>query len=379
MISRLLHSYSKSPDWLHFEDRETICTYQGRYAIGLICKLLNIGSGDEVLMPAYNCGAEVDPFIWAKAKVIFYRIDVKALIDTEDIIRRATPATRIIYVTHFFGWPQEISELAKWCRKKGIFLVEDCAQSLFSKGPNNTIGRIGDAAIFSFVKSLPVPDGGALVFKKNLWNVSRRFRQPRSRNTLHNSLPLLKKWFMKKNKYWQHYDFTRKLLTQSWFKKTKVQRREHRPEMLQSNCFDEQRIDWSMSRLSKGALNITNPSKIIEKRRRNYKYLQNALLNVPTFNPLFDVLPDNVCPLSFPFLVKDRNRWYKELCEKGILVLGWPGYYPGFDWNEFPEACNLKDNLLTLPVHQDLEIHHMEYITGCVKQIAGEIYKSNPC
>lgn len=379
IISGLLHSYSKSPDWLHFEDRDTICTYQGRYAIGLICQLLHIGSGDEVLMPAYNCGAEVDPFVWAGAKVIFYRIDDKALIDTDDIIRRVTPATRIIYVTHFFGWPQGINELAKWCKEKGILLVEDCSQSLFSKGSINTIGRIGDAAIYSFVKSLPVPDGGALVFKKNLGNVSRNFRQPRSGDTFRNSLPLLKKWFMQKNKYWQRYEFTRNLLNKSWLKKTKDQRSEHRPEMLKSNCFDEQKIDWSMSLLSKGVLTTANPNKIIDKRRRNYKRLHNALFNIPAFSPLFDELPDNVCPLSFPFLVKDRNRWYKTLSDKGILVLGWPGYYPGFDWDEYPEACNLKDNLLTLPVHQYLDINHIEYIAGCVKQIAGEIYKSNPC
>ena len=370
MISGLLNSYSKSPDWLHFADRDVVFTYQGRYAIGLICQLLNIGSGDEVILPAYNCGAEVDPFVCAGAKVVFYRINEKTLIDTEDIFRRVTPATRVIYVTHFFGWPQEITDIAKLCKKKGIFLVEDCAQSLFSKGPDNTIGQIGDAAIYSFVKSLPLPDGGALVLKKNICKESRKFRQLRPRNTFRNSLPLLKKWFMQKTKYWQRYEFTRKLLTKSWLKKTNDQRSELRPEMLKSNNFDEQKIDWSMSRISKGILNTSNPNKIIEKRRSNYKYLHNALFNIPSFSPLFDVFPDNVCPLSFPFLVKDRHRWYNKLSDKGILVLGWPGYYPGFDWDEFPEACKLKDNLLTLPVHQNLDISHMEYIAECVKRIA---------
>lgn len=378
MIAGLLNS-SKLPDWFQFADRSVVFTYQGRYAIGLVCQLLNIGSGDEVIMPAYNCGAEVDPFVRAGAKVVFYRIDHKALIDTEDIIRRVTPATRIIYVTHFFGWPQEITQLAEWCRKRGIFLVEDCAQSLFSNGPGNTIGRIGDAAIYSFVKSLPLPDGGALLFKKNIWNESRMLKQLQSRDTFRNSLPLLKKWFMGKNKYWQHYKFTRKLLTKSWLQKTDNKRRELRPEMLKSNCFEEQKMDWSMSGLSSGVLSTTIPDKVIEKRRSNYKYLHNALFNIPSFNPLFDSLPDNVCPLSFPFLAKDRNPWYKALSDKGILVLGWPGYYPRFDWDEFPEACNLKDNLLTLPVHQNLDTFHMEYIAGCIIQIAEKIDKSNQC
>lgn len=81
-------------------------TYQARFAISLICQLFHIGSGDEILVPAYNCGAEVDPFVWAGAKVVFYRVDNRAAIDVKDIIRRVTPSTRIFYVTHFFGsWP----------------------------------------------------------------------------------------------------------------------------------------------------------------------------------------------------------------------------------------------------------------------------------
>jgi len=370
MISGVLHSYSKLPDWFQFTDRDVVFTHQGRCAIALICQLLHIGSGDEVLVPAYNCGTEIDPFVWAGAKVIFYRIDHKGLIDIEDIICRITPATRIIYVTHFFGWPQEITELAEWCKKKEIFLVEDCALSLFSRGPNNNIGRIGDAAIYSFPKSLPVPDGGALVVTKNIWNETKPFRPPGHRNIFLNSLPLFKKWFMHKNKLWQNFKFTRELLVKSWLAKSIGQDCEIRP-IAPDNYFDLKKINWSMSRLSKGILNTTNPYNIVGKRRRNYQYLYNSLFNVPTLQILYDDLPDDVCPLSFPFIVKERKRWCNALDAKGILVYEWwAGYHQGFDWGNFPEACNLKDNLLTLPVHQNLDTYHMEYIANCVKDIA---------
>lgn len=374
MFSGLLHFNTKSPDWFQFADRDVIFTYQGRYAIYLLCQLLNIGTGDEVILPAFNCGAEVDPFIRAGANVVFYRVDNRATIHFEDIISRVTPSTKIIYITHFFGWPQEISELAEWCKKRGIFIVEDCAQSLFSKGPDSTIGRIGDAAIYSFVKSLPVPDGGALVFKKKIGNGNRKeLRPPRHRNTFRNCMPLFKKELMLKNKFWQHHEFTRQLLAKNWLKNpTEPRRCDIRPEMLKSNFIDEKKIDWSISKLSMGVINLIDPHKIFEKRRRNYQYLHNTLFDIPTLNPLFECLPDSTCPLSFPIFVKDRNRWDNSLSEKGILALGWPGYYPGFDWDHFPEACNLKDNLLTLPVHQDLELSHMEHIVNSVKSIAVE-------
>jgi len=370
MISGFLHSYSKSPNWFQFTDRDIIYTHQGRYAISLLCRLLDIGSGDEVLVPAYNCGAEVDPFIKAGAKTIFYRIDNQLRIDVDDIIGRITPATRIIYVTHFFGWPQEISELANWCENRNIYLVEDCAQSLFSDGSDKKMGQKGVAAIYSFVKSLPVPDGGGLVVKKNIYNAGKPFKPPHLQNILRSSLPLFKKWFMVRYRFWQHLEFTRNLLSKSWLKNTRGKSSNHRPEMLSSNYHDEKKIDWSISRVSKGVLSKTNPNKIIKNRRRNYHFLQHALCDIPTFSLFFDDLPDHVCPLAFPFFVKDRNHWYRALSNKGIMILGWPGYYPGFNWDEYPEACHLKDNLMTLPIHQNLDLFHMEYMVDCIKMIA---------
>jgi len=370
MIFGLLHSYSKLPNWFQFADRDVIFTHQGRCAIALICQLLHIGSGDEVLVPAYNCGTEIDPFVWAGAKVIFYRVDNRAIIDMEDIFSRVTPSTRMIYVTHYFGWPQEISELAHWCKKRKVYLLEDCALSLFSEGPNNTIGRIGDAAIYSFPKSLPVPDGGALSLIKNILHENIKIRPSRHPRIFLNSLPLIKQNFLHKNKFWQHFIFFHKLLLRSWLAKSKSQDCEIRP-MVPNHYFDEKKLDWSMSRLSKGIISTTNADKIVETRRRNYQHLYNSLINIAALHPLFDDLPNHVCPLSFPVLVKDRNRWCKILNFNGILTYEWwAGYHRGFDWGVFPEARYLKNNLLTFPVHQSLDVSHMEYIAKCVKLIA---------
>ena len=371
IVTGLFNPYSALPEGFGFSDAEVIYTHQGRNAVNLICQLLNIGVGDEVLVPAYNCGAEIDPFVWTGAKVIFYRIDNSAKIDTQDIISRFTPSTKLIYISHFFGWPQEIDDLAKWCKEKGLFLVEDCALCLFSFGPHNTIGRIGDAAIYSFVKSLPVPDGGALVLNnKTVLTAPKPFRQPQYRNIFFNSLPLLKKWFMNNNQFWQRHDITQQLLTRSWLKGPATQDIKVEREMPKSNYFNEQKIGWAISRLSKGIIRKTNPHKIVKIRQRNYQHLFSALRDMPSLQLLFNDLPDNVCPLSFPFFCNDRAFWSNALETKGILVGGWPSYHRGFDWKEYPEARHLKDDLLTLPVHQDLALHQMDYIAQCVKSIA---------
>jgi perosamine synthetase len=362
-------SYSKHLSWDQCEGREIVFTYQGRNAIALICKILNVGANDEVIVPAYNCGAEIDPFIRTGAKAVLYRIDNKLNIDVDDIMRRVTPSTRIIYVTHFFGWPQDISALAEWCKKKRIFLIEDCAQALFSRGPDNSIGRHGDAAIYSFVKTLPTPDGGALAIKKEVLKERPERITPEFKAVVRNSLPLFKKWFMNSIGFWQKFEATRNLLLKSWKGSPEKRRDEQRPSMLKNNYLVERQINWTMSRISRGILNSSDVNSIVKKRRRNFQYLNDNLPNIPGFTPVHVGLPVNICPMCFPFVVKDRRYWYDALDSKGILVQGWPGYYPGFNWDQYPEACNLKDNLLTLPVHHYLDIRHMKYMGECVRKI----------
>lgn len=363
------------PDAFFLGRGPVVFTYQGRNAIYLLCQLLEIGNGDEVLMPSYNCGAEVDPFLRVGARVIFYRVNEKTEIDLEDIISRVTHSTKLIYVTHSFGWPQETAELAGFCKERGLALVEDCAQSLFSRGPRNTIGRVGDAAIYSLVKSLPVPDGGALVLNNSAIKSDRRMlRPPKSGKVFVHSLPLAKKWLAHESQLLQRFGLAPQFLGKSWRKRLTEhgQAEAGRCELPKSNYFDAQRADWSMSRLAMGILSRQNPETIIRMRRQNYEYLDNALRKIPFIQPLFDQLLDGVCPLAFPIISRNRNRWRSLLENKGIPTGGWPSYHRDFDWGAFPAARYLKDSILTLPVNQGLDERHVEYIIQCVKSIAEE-------
>jgi perosamine synthetase len=356
-----------------FEDRRILFTYQARNALALLCRALRIGPGDEVLVPAYNCGAEIDPYIKNGAKVVMYRIDKELKIDVDDVKRRVTASTRIVHVTHFFGWPQEIDSLARWCREKRILLVEDCAQALFSRGPADTIGKTGDAAVYSFAKSLPVPDGGALVVNSAPMELGIRLGAPAFKVTLRNSIPLVKKWFMNSFVFWQEHAATRRLFVRSWKGNPDRRRDEFRPAMLESNYFVERHMDWAISRVTKGFLRSASRHTVVQKRRKNFQYLLDALRDVPGTTPVFTSLTDGVCPMFFPFIVEDRHVWYAGLDSMGVLVHGWPGYYPGLNWDEYPEACELKDNLLGLPVHQYLGLRHMRHMQMCMKEIARRI------
>ena len=283
-----LRSFRKMPEWEDAPGKDVIYTYQGRNAVYLFCRLAGLGPGDEVLAPAYNCGAEIDPFIKAGAKVVLYDVNRRLGIDTDGIARSITPATRVVYVTHFFGFSQCIDSLAAVCKERGVLLVEDCAQALFSGGPVNRIGRIGDAAIYSFVKTLPAPHGGALVVDRELSNGGDRLVSPPLRATLRGCLPLVKNWLINSTRLprvtGRRYPFSQKG-PRSAGEGSADQRY---PPMLPSNRFVEKQAYWGMSRASRGILQSAHAAGIVEARRRNFNYLLRALNGINGFSPVVD-------------------------------------------------------------------------------------------
>ncbi len=366
--------------WPQFMGRQVIWTYRGRVANMLACRYLGLKPGDEVLMPAYNCGTEVDPFLRFGVNVVLYRVDLHANIDINDIRRRVTKRTRMLYITHYLGWPQELAELAVWCREKDIRLVEDCALSLFSRGADGPIGTIGDAAIYSFYKTLPLPHGGALVLKECKSPQKILDKRPNLQTLISESIPLVKHSLYGMADTIGAYSLIRRLLSWSHCSEDDNGKLETFPDMPKNYYFSDKIADWGPSRIVRGVLAKTNPEQIIEIRRRNYLYLLEALGNTTQAKPLFNNLPQGVCPLLFPILVSDRGWWFHELGTRGIkAVPWWAGYNKRLSWKEFSEAQYLKDHLLVLPIHQGIDTRHIQYMAKTLQVIAGLTPKrSNP-
>jgi dTDP-4-amino-4,6-dideoxygalactose transaminase len=90
------------------------------------------------------------------------------------------------------------------------------------------------------------------------------------------------------------------------------------------------------------------------------------------FKILYADLPEGVCPLSFPVIISNRDELILKLRQLSIdAVAWWKGYHKGLKWDEFPEARFLKDNVLTLPVHQDLSDEDINYIGKNFLQVIG--------
>ena len=353
------------PDWPQLSGACIIPFYQGRVALWFLCQHWQIKPGDEVVMPAYNCGSEVDPFGAYGAKVILYRVDENAQMDYEDIKKQCTHKTRIVYITHYFGWPQQVSAIYQWCKERSINVVEDCALALFSRGSEGYLGTLADASIFSFRKTLSVPDGAALVLKESIDADTLSLRPPSVRQTFRNLLPFAKSAALAMLDASRLYRPLRrwKLKSFDFNKLADKSVDEVKPDMPTDYYFDRKLINQSISNVSCGILKRENPDIVIKRRRQNYLALYKELKDLHGMKVLFNTLPEGVCPLGFVMKVSCRKKVTQALNAHGIAAFSWwEGYHQDFCWDDFPEARCLKNTVLFLPINQSLNQVQLRYI-----------------
>ena len=123
---------------------------------------LGLGPGDEVLLPAYHHGSEVEAFLRTGVSCRFYDVGSTLRPDLAALEGRVGPRTRALYLIHYLGFSQDAPGVLRWCRERKLLLIEDVAQSWLASVGGRPLGSFGDMAIFSFYKAVGVPEGGAL-------------------------------------------------------------------------------------------------------------------------------------------------------------------------------------------------------------------------
>lgn len=138
----------------------------GTVSLFIALRALGIGRGDEVIVPDYTMIATPNAVLLASAKPVLVDIDPKSMcIDINLIEKAITKKTKAVFHVSINGRAGELARLEQLCEKRGIFLLEDAAQSMgsFYKGRHlGTVGIIGSFS-FSVPKIITTGQGGALV------------------------------------------------------------------------------------------------------------------------------------------------------------------------------------------------------------------------
>ncbi|HNW57102.1 MAG TPA: DegT/DnrJ/EryC1/StrS family aminotransferase, partial [Bacteroidales bacterium] len=124
-------------------------------------------SRSEVIVPSNTYIATILSIIRNGNKPVLVEPDIKTYnIDPKKIEDAITPNTRAVMVVHLYGKPCDMDPIMEICRRRNLFLIEDCAQAHGAEYKGKKVGSFGDMAAFSFypTKNLGcLGDGGALV------------------------------------------------------------------------------------------------------------------------------------------------------------------------------------------------------------------------
>ncbi len=138
----------------------------GTDALEIILDALEIGHGDEVIVPALSWISTSEIVATRGAKPVFVDIDSETYcIDAKKVEEKITAKTKAVITVHLYGHPAEMDTLSEISKKHGLFLIEDSAQAHGAEYQGRKIGTIGDAATFSFFPSKNLGcmgDGGAI-------------------------------------------------------------------------------------------------------------------------------------------------------------------------------------------------------------------------
>lgn len=347
-----------------FAGRRISYSFNTRVAIRRACDILGLKPGDEVLVPAYNCGSELDPLLDAGLILRLYPVDSDAQIDPAKIARLITPQTRAIYLTHYFGFQHSCTAtIRQLCDEHGFWLIEDCALSLLS-GPSPAEGRSGDIALFCFYKFFPVLGGGALVLNTDKITHTVAFTGPPPRRTVAKAAVRAA---------------INSILGRAGIAALRKLRAPNAlapashnpyPDMPPDYYFDPALTNAGISRFTARAIGSFNVAASIKARRASYLQYQSFLAGLPGITLLYPNLPDDTCPLNMPILVRDRDTLSAALTARGIAAPPWwAGFHQEIDVSDFFDACYLKNHVLALPLHQDMGSANIAYVVATLCEL----------
>jgi dTDP-4-amino-4,6-dideoxygalactose transaminase len=139
----------------------------GTDAIHLALRACDVGPGDEVITVAHTAVATVAAIRLAGATPVLVDIDPQTYtLDAQKLEDAITPATKAVLPVHLYGHAADLTAIEPIVRRRGLWLIEDCAQAHGATLDGKPLGAFGDLACFSFypTKNLgALGDGGAVV------------------------------------------------------------------------------------------------------------------------------------------------------------------------------------------------------------------------
>jgi dTDP-4-amino-4,6-dideoxygalactose transaminase len=347
-------------------------TNSGRAAIALALKSMSIRRGDRVLVPTYHCPTMIAPIVDAGGIPTFFPID-RFGAPHLDAIEPSAATARAMIVAHYFGLPQPMSAIRRYCDERGVLLIEDCAHAMFGVVEGRPIGAWGDFAIASFTKFLPTTDGGCVVSTAprpfpslkplalidELRIVANAFEMGAARHRLPGLNGALSLFFSCVNRIRKSAPLGNSSRIDS--------------APLRRNWLDDFKAGsgiWSQASVwARLATTYVHRERIISNRRRNYERLATLLSDLPGTSLVQPKLPGACAPYVFPLWVEDPEKTYQSVRLAGIPVFRWDEVWPTTPAMNHDRGLEWSSRVFQIGCHQDLRPADIELIAKRLRDI----------
>jgi 8-amino-3,8-dideoxy-alpha-D-manno-octulosonate transaminase len=137
----------------------------GTAALTTALSALDIGYGDEVIMPAFTFVASFEAVLSVGAVPVMVDVDDTLTVDPDAVRKAITAKTKCIMPVHMCGSMADLEALQAICKEYKLVLLEDACQSIGASYKGKYLGTIGDAGTFSFdfVKTITCAEGGVVM------------------------------------------------------------------------------------------------------------------------------------------------------------------------------------------------------------------------
>lgn len=348
--------------------RKAVCLNSNTAGLELILRILEIGAGDEVIVPAYTYTASASVVNHVGAKIVFvdcekdsYEMDYDLI---EEKITERTKAIIAVDIAGIIADYDRIFEIVKNNKNKfkpsneiqsklgRIAVIADAAHSFGAQDKNRMSGNIADFASFSFhaVKNLTTAEGGAVTWK-SIDGIDDEW--------LYNEFML---WSL----HGQNKDALNKNKAGQWEYDIKI-------PGYKCNMTDIMAA-IGLAQLKRYDMLLARRKEIINKYNHAFKNLNVQVLEHYNENRqssghlyLMRILGKNE---------EERNKLINKLAEHGITTN--VHYKPlpmmtayknlGYDIKDYPNAYDMYKNEITLPLHTLLTDEDVEYVIEKVKE-----------
>lgn len=348
---------------------KAVCLNSNTAGLELILRILGIGQGDEVIVPAYTYTASASVIDHVGAKIVFvdcaknsYEMDYNTL---EQYINQNTKAIIAVDIAGIPADFEKIYEIVN--RKKDVFkaktelqkaigriaVIADSAHSFGASRNGKMTGNIADFSSFSFhaVKNLTTAEGGAVTWR-HIEGIDDE--------------ELYKK-FMLWSLHGQNKDALSKSKSGGWEYDIKI-------PGYKCNMTDIMAA-IGLAQFERYPELLKRRKEIIERYNEAFKYMNVQVLEHYAENYISS---GHLYLMRFLGLNEEqRNKLIMDLAEKGIPTN--VHYKPlpmmtayknlGFDIKDYPNAYDMYKNEITLPLHTLLDDEQVDYIIGKVKEL----------